>query len=56
MSKHIGSRSLIQSITKSFHYLNHLSILYVNAAALRGQEGAPVSDASVIAVDLVMLR
>lgn len=44
MSKNIGSRSLIQSMTKSksFHYLNHLSILYVNAAASQGQKGAPI--------------
>lgn len=44
MSKHIGSRSLIQSMTKSkpFNYLNHLSILYINAAALKVRKGPPI--------------
>lgn len=56
MSKHIGSGNLIQSMTisKSFHSLNHLSILYINAAALQGQEEALVSNTKVIAAYLVL--
>lgn len=57
MSKHIGSGNLIQSMTtsKSLHYLNHLSISYINAAALQGQEEALVSNTRVIAADFVTL-
>lgn len=57
MSKHIGSANLIQSMTtsKSFHYLNHLSILYINAVALQGQKEALVSNTRVIAAYLVLL-
>lgn len=58
MSKHIGSGNLIQpmTISKSFQYLNNLSILYINAAVLQGQEEALVSNTRVIAADLVMLQ
>lgn len=48
--------SFTMTKSKSINYLNYLSILYVNAAALYGQEGAPVCYASVIAADLVRLR
>lgn len=54
MSKHIGSGNLIQSMTisKSFHYLNHLSISYIKAAALQGQ--ALVSNTRLIAAYVLL--